>query len=150
MRKRNPPRKLKRTYSNIKRKRKFTRQNRKAIYEALRTGLPIGKAIEMAGLDRSTYYRWMEKGKDKHNPVHVRFRNQVKRIHAELEREKLNTIFKVAKGGNKHKEIRIKKYKSGRIVLMKTVKTTAPCWQAAAWFLERRFPDVYGKKRAPC
>jgi hypothetical protein len=142
-----PKRKLKRPDSNIKRKRKFTRRNRKLIYEALRTGLSIGKAIELAGLDRSTYYRWMEKGKDKRNPVHVRFRNHVIRIHAKLEMEKINTIRKVAQGGYELTETRIRYNKTGRIALMKTVKTTAPCWQAAAWFLERRFPEDYGKKK---
>jgi DNA invertase Pin-like site-specific DNA recombinase len=119
-----PKRKLKRPDSNIKRKRKFTRRNRKLIYEALRTGLSIGKAIELAGLDRSTYYRWMEKGKDKRNPVHVRFRNHVIRIHAKLEMEKINTIRKVAQGGYELTETRIRYNKTGRIALMKTVKTT--------------------------
>ena len=110
-REKKPKRKLKRPDSNIKRKRKFTRRNRRLIYEALRAGLAIGKAIELAGLDRSTYYRWMEKGKDKRNPVHVRFRNHVNRIHAKLELEKINTIRKVAKGGYEIKKTSIKFYK---------------------------------------
>lgn len=142
-----PKRKLKRPDHNIKRKRKFTNRNRKLIYEALLTGLPIGKAVELAGLDRSTYYRWMQKGKDRRYPVHVRFRNHVNRIHAKLELEKINTIRKVAKGGYELTQTSIKFYKNGRIAVKKTVKTTAPCWQAAAWFLERRFPEKYGRKK---
>ena len=142
-----PKKKLKRPDSNIQRRRKFTRRNRRLLYEALRTGLPIGKAAELAGLDRSTYYRWMQKGKDKRYPVHVRFRKHVNRIHAKLELEKLNTIRKVAQGGYELTETRIRFNKSGRVALMKTVKTTAPCWQAAAWFLERRFPEEYGRKK---
>lgn len=145
----NPKRKFKRPANSIKRKRKFTRRNRKLIYEALRTGLPIGKAIELAGLDRSTYYRWMQKGKDKRNPVHVRFRNHVKRIHAELEMEKLNNIRKVAKEGYEITETSIRYNKTGRIELMKTVKKIGSCWQAAAWFLERRFPEEYSRKKIP-
>ena len=127
-----PKRKFKRPDSNIKRKRKFTRRNRRLIYEALRTGLTIGKAIELAGLDRSTYYRWMQKGKDSRNPVHVRFRKHVNRIHAKLEMEKINTIRKVARGGIELTETRVRYDTNGRVALMKTVKTTAPCWQAAA------------------
>ena len=88
-----------------------------------------------------------DKGKDKRNPVHVRFRNHVKRIHAMLEIEKINTIRKVAQGGYELTETRIRFNKTGRIAVMKTVKTTGPCWQAAAWFLERRFPEDYGKKK---
>ena len=142
-----PKRTLKRPDSNIKRKRKFTKRNRRLIYEALLTGLPIGKAIELAGLDRSTYYRWMQKGKDKRYPVHVRFRNHVNRIHARLELEKIDTIRKVARGGYELTQTSIRFYKSGRITVQKTVKTTGPCWQAAAWFLERRFPENYGRKK---
>jgi hypothetical protein len=111
--------------------------------------VPIAKAIELAGLDRSTYYRWMQKGKDKQYPVHVRFRKHVNRIHAKLEMEKINTIRKVARGGIELTERRVRYNKTGRIAIMKTVKTTAPCWQAAAWFLERRFPEEYGKKKPP-
>ncbi len=144
-----PKRKLKRPDSNIKRRRKFTRRNRRLIYEALRSGLSIGKAIELAGLDRSTYYRWMQKGKDTRYPVHVRFRKHVNRIHAKLEMEKIDTIRKVAQGGYEFTETRIKYNKTGPIAFMKTIKTTAPCWQAAAWFLERRFPEDYGKKKLP-
>jgi hypothetical protein len=91
----------------------------------------------------------MQKGKDSRYPVHVRFRKHVNRIHAELEMEKINTIRKVARGGIELTETRIKYNKTGRVALMKTVKTTAPCWQAAAWFLERRFPEDYGKKKSP-
>jgi hypothetical protein len=63
--------------------------------------------------------------------------------------EKINTIRKVAQGGYELTETRIKYNKTGRIALMKTIKTTGPCWQAAAWFLERRFPEDYGRKKIP-
>jgi len=135
------------TENGIKRRRKFTRRNRKLIYEALRTGLPIGKAMELAGLDRSTYYRWMDKGKDERYPIHMRFRRIVKRIQAELQIEKLNTIRKVAEGGYNLRETIIEFDQMGKIVTKKTIKTIPPCWQAAAWFLERRYPKEYGRKR---
>lgn len=139
--------KLKRPDNNIIRRRKFTRRNRKLIYEALRTGLPISKAIELTDLDRSTYYRWMQKGKDHRYPVHMRFRNVVLRIQAKLQIEKLNVIRKVAQGNFEIIKTKVKTRQNGDVVIVRTVKNKAPCWQAAAWFLERRFPDEYGKRR---
>ena len=142
-----PIKKLKRPDANIKRRRKFTRQNRKLIYEAIHTGLPISKAIGLTGLDRSTYYRWMKKGKDYQYPVHMRFRNAVMRIQAKLEIEKLNIIRDVAQGKYKIKKTRVKSSQNGNIEIVRIVKTKAPDWKAAAWFLERRFPDEYGRKK---
>ena len=142
-----PKRKLKRPNSNIKRKRKFTRQNRRLIYEALRTGLPIGKATELAGLDRSTYYRWLKKGKDDRYPVHQRFRKAILRIQVKLEKEKLDIIRKVAQGGYTVQEGRVQVSKKKGIEIEVKVKKMMPCWQAAAWFLERRYPELYGRKR---
>ena len=142
-----PKRKLKRPNSNIKRKRKFTRGNRKLIYEALRTGLSISETVKLIGLDRSTYYRWLEKGEKLHYPVHMRFRKKVKKIQAELQLEKLKTILKAAEGGYELKDTKIKFYRKGEIEIEEIIKIKGPCWQAAAWFLERRFPGEWGKKR---
>ena len=88
----------KRLNNGIKRKRRFTRRTRNMIYKALRSGLPIGKAMELSGLDRSTYYRWLEKGKSIQFPVHQRFRNTIMEIKAEIEIEKLKDIHQAAQG----------------------------------------------------
>ena len=55
---------IKRRITNIHRKRKFTPQTRNLLYNALRTDMPIGRAVAIVGIDRSTFTRWMQKGKD--------------------------------------------------------------------------------------
>lgn len=85
--------------------------------------------------------------KDNHYPVHMRFRKTVLKIQAELEIEKLNTIHAVAQGGYELKKTKIKLRKRGDRVIEMTIEKKAPCWQAAAWFLERRYPELYGKKK---
>jgi transposase-like protein len=85
---------MRKTESNIKRKRKFTPETREVIYEALRNELSVNKASEMAGIDRSTFYRWMSKGKDENFPVHSQFRKKVKSHPCKLMCEKLEIISK--------------------------------------------------------
>ena len=148
------PRKLKRrpsakksnrSCSNIQRKRKFTARNRRLIYEALRAELSIYKTVSLVGIDRSTFYRWMEKGLDNRYPVHVRFRNTVNRILAEIEAEKIQIIRKAAMGGSTEVTEKTWQNKSGIVKTEITLKTVGSDWRAAAWFLERRFPDRYGR-----
>jgi len=130
---------------NKMRKRKFTRQNRKLIYKALREGLSISTTVDLVGLHRSTYYRWIARGQDNHYPMHKRFRERVIQIQAQLHKDKLEIIRKVAKGGYKAREQTVIKYARGKTIVEKII-TKQPCWQAAAWYLERRFPETYRKK----
>jgi hypothetical protein len=68
------------------------------------------------------------------------------RIQAKLEIEKLNIIRNVAQGKYKIKKTKVKSNENGEIEIVRTVKTIAPDWKAAAWFLERRYPDEYRRK----
>ena len=125
----------------------FIHRKDDSFYEALQTGLSISQAIELTGLDRSTYYRWMQKGKDIRFPVHKRFRNTVMKIQATLEAEKLQIIYRAAQGNHETNKFKIKFSPDGNIELIKTTKTELPDWHAAAWFLERRFPAEYRRKK---
>ena len=51
-------RKIKRRAGQIRIK-KFTRRNRFIIYEALRAGLPIYRAVALAGITGDAYRKWM-------------------------------------------------------------------------------------------
>lgn len=124
---------------------KFNRKTRQAIYEALRARLPITRASVLAGITRQTYRDWMIKGKDPDAyPIHNTFRKKVKEIEADAEREALRIIRKVARGNYKVFETRIETSPKGHTISRKTT-TKAPVWQAAAWFLERRYKDEYGR-----
>jgi len=123
----------------------FTRRKRFIIYEALRAGLPLTRAAGLAGVTVSCIKKWKDKGKDKKRRIHYDFRNRVKAIQASLERESLQIIRETAKGGNRISETKITIGPKGKEVT-KIKKTLHPNWQAAAWFLERRYKDDYGRE----
>ncbi|MHC4184129.1 MAG: hypothetical protein ACYSR0_12350 [Planctomycetota bacterium] len=137
---------IKRRDSGIIRRRKFRRSKRKIILEALKAGLSLTRAIGLADVNMSTYREWMEKGKNKKRPTYKHFRNQVKRIEANIEREALNVIKNAYKGGDEIYETKYVIRPKGTEIT-KVTKTVAPSWQAAAWRLERKFFEEYGRNK---
>lgn len=132
--------------SGISRSRKFKRSKRRIILEALRAGLSQKRALGLADIDVSTYRHWLEKGKDKNRPTYAHFRKQVKAIEAGIEREALEVIKNAYKGGGKITETKYVIRPKGTEIT-KTTRTLAPNWQAAAWRLERKFFEEYGRNR---
>lgn len=134
--------------SNPSPKRKFNTRKRKIFYSALLQRLPLTRCAELAGITYQTYRQWMKKGNDIRHPVHRRFRFKVKQIGAQNEREALDIIRKAAGGGAKVVETKVVVGPRGAETT-RIVKAALPIWQAAAWFLERRHRDDYGRDALP-
>lgn len=88
------------------------------ICKAIRVGMPLEHAAEAGGIHRSTFYRWMQRAEDNEQPYRD-FRDAVERAVRECEERALRRISKAARLGS---------------------------WQAAAWLLERRHPEHYGRR----
>jgi transposase len=101
---------------------KLNEHTHEAIVTAVRAGNYVETAAQAAGIDTATFYRWMERGEaDIENDVDTPFRGfceAVQKAKAESEKIDLDLIAKAAGEGN---------------------------WQAAAWRLERRFKDKWGR-----
>jgi hypothetical protein len=99
---------------------KLTPQVQQAIVEALEHGMHQESACTRAGINKVTYYRWLQRGEsdDEADEIYRNFRNAVEKARAQPEAEALEAI-KVA-------------WRDGT-------------WQAAAWFLERSHPHKYGR-----
>jgi hypothetical protein len=138
--------KIRRRDNGIYVQKKFKRSRRRIILEALKAGLSQKRALGLADVDVSTYREWLEKGKDKTRPTYVNFRKRVKKIEAGIEREALNVIRKAYKGGAKIHETKYVIRAKGTEIT-KTTRTLGPSWQAAAWRLERKFFEEYGRNR---
>lgn len=77
----------------------------------------LAAACDLVGVERTTVWRWIKKGRQEPASIYGRFRNAVKKAMTEQEAEALERI-KVAEE-----------------------------WQAAAWLLERRNPERWGRDR---
>ncbi len=90
------------------------------IADALRQGHARGTAAALAGISPSTMFGWMAIAEsDNPPPAFSEFLERIKAAEAEAEDTLLAVIRDAAKGGT---------------------------WQAAAWILERRHSDRWGRK----
>jgi hypothetical protein len=97
-------------------KTKLTPELQEKILLHLRLGAYVETAAACAGIHKDTFYEWMKKGARGIAP-YVAFAAAVNKAVAESESRDLATILKAAQSQ----------------------------WQAAAWRLERRFPEKYGR-----
>ena len=111
---------------------KLTDELQDALVEKLREGNYIETACALVGITDRTYYRWIERAEDelervaknprrriqKSEEPFIQFRQAVKKARAEAESEAVTAIRQEGK------------------------KT----WTAYAWWLERSFPDRWGRK----
>ena len=98
---------------------KLTQELTDRIVLAIRAGNYSKVAAEMAGIGETTFYRWMELGaKEDATKQYREFRESIKRAEAEAEVRSVALIRQAADSGT---------------------------WQAAAWYLERKHGDRWGR-----
>lgn len=100
------------------RKTKLTPERQDKICELLRVGNYFDAACGAAGIHKATGYEWLKKGENAQSGQYYDFHDAVKRAEAEAE--------------------------AATVVVIK--KASIDTWQAAAWWLERRFPSKWGKR----
>jgi len=105
---------------------KLTADVEEKVVRAIRAGNYPEVAARHAGVHPSTYYRWMERGGLGGDAVeddpYRHFCAEVERAIADAEAAEVGLIVQAARGGT---------------------------WQAAAWLLEHRFPERWGRTRPP-
>lgn len=131
------------------------------IFEMISRGNYVETAAAHAGINKSTYYEWIKRGRReitrlnsspraKPNSVEadfVFFYRKVEHCLAEAEARALGRISKAAEGGFVLVEVKEVKDASNRVTeTVITKKTMGPQWQAEAWRLERMFPKKFGRK----
>jgi hypothetical protein len=116
--------------SNAGRPSKISKEISDAIVENLRLGNYIEHASAACGINKSTLYLWLERGRKEQekidaglpaNPdeqIFMEFSNAVEKAKAQSEVRDVTLIEKAATDGS---------------------------WQAAAWKLERKFPQKWGR-----
>jgi hypothetical protein len=98
---------------------KLTAASETKIIDALRAGASMEAAARLGGVGPRTLHRWLAAGESAKAGVQRDLWQKVRRARAEGEQQ-----------------------------LLASVKAGGPGWQGAAWILERRWRDTYGKKLA--
>lgn len=98
---------------------KLTPEVQDKVVQAILAGNYQDTAAQYAGIGTTTFYRWMEKGAEDDAPQMYRdFREAVESANATAEVRDVALITQAAQSGT---------------------------WQAAAWKLERKFPQRWGR-----
>jgi hypothetical protein len=102
------------------RKSKLDKDRQDKLLKAIRVGNDKKVACALAGISEPTLYRWLEQSKAKNASEQLReFRESFERVEAEAEVLKVSRIAQAADNGR---------------------------WQAAAWWLERKYPERWAQQ----
>ena len=97
---------------------KLTPEVHEAIVDGINAGLTFRLTCARAGVNPATFYRWLEKGETAKSGAYSEFCDAVERAKAD-----------------------------SALRLISQITLQAPAdWRAAAFILERRFPDDYGRR----
>ncbi|MCD6379648.1 hypothetical protein J7M07_04305 [bacterium] len=100
---------------------KFLNEIRKTLEEDLMLGMPIEYIADELGISRATFFNWLERGEKEQKGIYREFLDLVK---------KGQSLF----------------VKRNLAVLAKAEKDKDTNWTPAAWLLERRVSDHFGKR----
>ncbi len=100
------------------RRSKLTTLVQERVVAAIHAGAYPEQAVLAAGISKSSFYRWMVRGRGEQAGAYVAFVAAIERAEAE---EEVANVAIIHAATPKH-------------------------WQAAAWMLERRHPDRWGRR----
>lgn len=89
------------------------------IYNLISTGVPIKQTCAIVGINRDTYYRWYNNGKEDPESKYYPFYQRMEKAKANAIAARVKRINDAGKAGT---------------------------WQADAWYLERIDPEHFGRK----
>jgi uncharacterized membrane protein YqiK len=98
---------------------RFDAKRADTILSYLRAGGFVETAAAAAGISKQTFYNWIKAGEDGKTPQLAQFAKDVESALALFELGAVSLIAQAGKDGQ---------------------------WQAAAWLLERKFPDRYARQ----
>ena len=113
--------------------------------EAVRLGVPVCRAARLAGTSSTSIRKWRKRAADpnEQDEIFQYLEDQLQLAKSEFHKNNLTRIHNAADGGELVKK-RTVTSPDGTETVDETY--SRPQWQAAAWLLERRFPDDYALK----
>lgn len=108
------------------RKSKLTEATQQELYNAIAGGNTHETACALAGIATSTFYEWLTKGEEAKSGKFAHFHDVIKKAEALAEAKRIEIIRKAGEGKGDY---------AGKAD-----------WKAAAWYLERRYPEKWGRR----
>jgi len=126
-------------------KSKLTPERQDEICKYIRAGNYYEVAARCAGIDKATFYRWLEKGQAEGAPKLYRdFCDAVKKAQDQAEAERVLQIRKVGMG---EATAKVTEYRNAKGEVIRVVtEYVRPEWQALAWLQERQHPERWAKR----
>lgn len=120
------------------------------IVEALKNGLSMTRLASLAGLDPTTIVRWLKEGEKNVTEKYADFYRACKKAEVECEESCILVVRKAINGdlkSTKVKKVYSTDKEGNRIVISdeKVVTRNSPSWTAAMTFLERKYPERWGR-----
>ena len=118
-------------------------------------GLSYKDSCKLAGIGTSTFHRWRERGENSRSGVYRELWEGLKGAEASFKQANIAIIRRAATEPTETtvKEIRKKMGidKNGKPIVLEEVQHVReekkpPTWQPAAWLLERRYPEEFGRR----
>lgn len=126
---------------------KLTPDVSNAILGFIARGSTDAMACDAAGVDQSTFYRWIRNGEDAKSGVYHQFSQNLKKARAAAFQSNLDQIRRAATEKQILKTTRITTHPDGTETKVEELKETPKQWQAAAWLLERKYPELFSRNR---
>lgn len=122
--------------AKVGRKSKLTDEMTQKLVKLIKSGAFLDHIFRQAGISKAIFYRWLSRGEA-----------ELDRFEAEL---KANGTAKILKSENKFVEFLDAIREAEEIAeteAIENIKTHFTSdWRSSAWFLERRYPDRWGRK----
>lgn len=139
--------------AKIGRPTKLTPELQEKLCNLISRGFQLERAAELAGIGKTTFFKWKEKAKTAKSGTYREFREAIKEADAQAEILHLENIRKAALGGAEQEEVVTETEEgergSGEYTKKRVTKKRAiPIWQASGWILERRFPERWARDKA--
>jgi hypothetical protein len=121
----------------------LTPELQERVLQAIRAGNTREATANYAGIGRTTLFRWLEQGEASTSGQYRDFWNAVKKAEADCEVRNVGIIQMACQGGQVLERKTVTKADGAVEVSEKYSRAE---WTAAAWWLERRRPDDWGRK----
>jgi hypothetical protein len=125
-----------------------------SICNAIAAGAYIETAAAYVGISKESFYKWLRKGaRDadaRTRSIHRTLQERVGKAMADAELADLSTIARHAQGFKVEKHVIVETISADGTVERKETNETRfqRDWTAAAWRLERKHPDRWGRRMA--